>query len=481
MTLTKSITGAALAVLLSVSFPEPRPSLLAQSAPPAQTTVRVDPSLYSGMRWRSIGPDRGGRSIAAAGSAARPNEYYFGAVGGGVWKTTDFGHDLERRSATPTSARRRSAPSPSRRRIPTSSTPAWASPASAATSSRATASTRRATAARRWTARRAREHRSHQQDSRAPDQSRHRVTRRCWAIRTTRTPMRGVYPLARTAARPGSTSCSATTGAAPSTSRWIRRIPTSSTRRCGRSIARRGRWRAAGPAARCSSRPTAARRGPTSPRTPGCPSGLWGRVGVSVSGADSNRVYAIIENDNGGVFVSDDAGATWQRTNEDRNLRQRAFYYTHIYADPVDKDTVYVLNVQFFKSTDGGKTFPTQIRVAARRQPRPVDRAQRQQADGRGQRRRRQRFGQRRADLVGPGLIRPASSTTCSRPGTCRITSAARSRTTARRASAARTIPALVKAACRRSSTPSAAARAATSRPIPPTSTCSTPAATAAI
>ena len=91
-------------------------------------------------------------------------------------------------------------------------------------------------------------------------------------------------------------------------------------------------------------------------------------------------------------IVSDDAGATWTKINDDRNLRQRAFYYTRIYADPKDKDTVYVLNVQFFKSTDGGKTFPTQHPRAARRQPRPVDRADRQQAHGPGQRRRRQRL-----------------------------------------------------------------------------------------
>ncbi|MGH7504283.1 MAG: glycosyl hydrolase, partial [Longimicrobiales bacterium] len=77
---------------------------------------------------------------------------------------------------------------------------------------------------------------------------------------------------------------------------------------------------------------------------------------------DPNRVYAIIEADSGGVFRSDDAGATWTRTNDDRNLRQRAFYYTRIYADPVEKDVVYVLNVSFYKSTDGGETFPTRIR-----------------------------------------------------------------------------------------------------------------------
>jgi hypothetical protein len=92
------------------------------------------------------------------------------------------------------------------------------------------------------------------------------------------------------------------------------------------------------------------------------PAAPIGKVGVSVSGADSNRVYAMVEAADGGVFSSDDAGATWQRVSDDRNLRQRAFYYTRIYSDPQAKDTVYVLNVGFWKSTDGGRTFST-IRV----------------------------------------------------------------------------------------------------------------------
>jgi photosystem II stability/assembly factor-like uncharacterized protein len=95
----------------------------------------------------------------------------------------------------------------------------------------------------------------------------------------------------------------------------------------------------------------------------GLPKGIWGKVGVSVSGADPNRVYAIIEADSGGVFRSDDAGQTWTYVNTDRRLRQRAFYYTRIYADPKQKDVVYVLNTGFYRSEDGGRTFPRQIRV----------------------------------------------------------------------------------------------------------------------
>ncbi|MCE2995286.1 MAG: WD40/YVTN/BNR-like repeat-containing protein [Cyclobacteriaceae bacterium] len=89
----------------------------------------------------------------------------------------------------------------------------------------------------------------------------------------------------------------------------------------------------------------------------GLPKGLWGISGVAVSPVNSNRVFAIIENDNGGVYRSDDAGQTWKKMNDDRNLRQRAWYYSKIYADTKDADMVYVMNVSYHRSKDGGKTF----------------------------------------------------------------------------------------------------------------------------
>ena len=89
----------------------------------------------------------------------------------------------------------------------------------------------------------------------------------------------------------------------------------------------------------------------------GLPGGTWGISGIAVSHKNSDRIWALIENDKGGVYRSDDAGKTWTKLNEDRSLRQRAWYYTRIYADTHDEDVVYVVNVSYHKSTDGGKTF----------------------------------------------------------------------------------------------------------------------------
>lgn len=95
----------------------------------------------------------------------------------------------------------------------------------------------------------------------------------------------------------------------------------------------------------------------------GLPSGVIGKIGVAVSPAKPSRVWAMIEHDSGGVYRSDDAGATWSYINRDRNLRQRAWYYTQIVADPKDTNVVYGLNVSFYRSRDGGKTFAQSIRV----------------------------------------------------------------------------------------------------------------------
>lgn len=89
----------------------------------------------------------------------------------------------------------------------------------------------------------------------------------------------------------------------------------------------------------------------------GLPKGALGIIGLDVSASNNMNVYAIIEAEKGGVFRSRDGGKTWEKTNEERSLRQRAWYYTRIYADPADEESVYVLNVNFHHSKDGGKSF----------------------------------------------------------------------------------------------------------------------------
>jgi photosystem II stability/assembly factor-like uncharacterized protein len=91
----------------------------------------------------------------------------------------------------------------------------------------------------------------------------------------------------------------------------------------------------------------------------GLPKGIWGISGVTVSPVNSDIVYALIENEKGGIYKSTDAGKTWKLINSERKLRQRAWYYTRLYADTQDEDILYVLNVRYHKSTDGGKSYKT--------------------------------------------------------------------------------------------------------------------------
>jgi photosystem II stability/assembly factor-like uncharacterized protein len=89
----------------------------------------------------------------------------------------------------------------------------------------------------------------------------------------------------------------------------------------------------------------------------GLPKGILGKISVAVSGADSSRVYAQIEAQEGGLYRSEDGGKKWTKVNDDNRFRQRAWYFTHIFADPKNVDSVYELNTGLFRSTDGGKTF----------------------------------------------------------------------------------------------------------------------------
>ena len=162
-----------------------------------------------------------------------------------------------------------------------------------------------------------------------------------------------------TAARPGRRSSTAAPTRAPSIFRWIPTTRGSCSPHSGKLAEASGTCPAAGRAAGCSARPTAATHGRTITRAPGLPDGLLGKLGVSVSPAKAGRVWTLIETvgNKTGLYRSDDYGARWTMVSSNRDLMHRPWYYTHVFADTRDAETVYVANLQMWKSTDGGSSF----------------------------------------------------------------------------------------------------------------------------
>ncbi len=93
----------------------------------------------------------------------------------------------------------------------------------------------------------------------------------------------------------------------------------------------------------------------------GLPEGTLGRIGLTTT-SNPNRIYALIEAEKGGLYRTDDGGENWQLTTDDRRYRQRAWYYTHVFADPRIREIVYILNTGTYSSIDAGKTF-VQVRA----------------------------------------------------------------------------------------------------------------------
>jgi photosystem II stability/assembly factor-like uncharacterized protein len=319
----------------------------------------VDPALFAGLKWKSLGPARGGRSTAVAGSAARPLEYYFGATGGGLWKTTDGGQtwapvaDKDLRSSSVGAI----AVAPSN--------PDVVYVGMGETQLRGNIIQgdgvyRTADGGKTWAhvgleptmaIARIRVHPTNPDlvfaaalgnpYGSGPDRGVYRSKDggTTWQRVLFRDDRTGAVDLAMSPASPDVLYATL----------WeVFRTPHSLS--------------SGGPGSGLFKSIDGGETWTELTANPGFPKGVWGKVGIAVSPVDSARLYAIVENAAGGVFVSDDAGATWRLASSDRKLRQRAFYYTRIYADPKARDTVYVLNVQFHKSTDGGKTYST-IRV----------------------------------------------------------------------------------------------------------------------
>ena len=315
----------------------------------------IDPSAFSGLQWRSAGPDRGGRSIAGAGSSARPNEYYFGAVGGGLWKTTDGGTTWKpvtdgQLSSSSVGAVAVAESNPDVVYIGMGETELRGNIMQGDGVYKST------DAGKTW-----------KHSGLGDTQAIARIRVDPKDANTVFVAALG-HPYAANAERGvfRSRDGGATWRKVLSKSDRAGAVDLSIDPNNSRIIyaaiwdVYRTSWTlsSGGPLSGFYKSTDGGDTWTEITRNKGLPQGTIGKIGVAVS-ADSSRIYAMIEADNGGLFRSDDNGVTWTLINEDRRIRQRAFYYTRLTADPRDKDTVYLLNTGLYKSTDGGKTVKT--------------------------------------------------------------------------------------------------------------------------
>lgn len=319
----------------------------------AQGTV-VDVATWTSLQWRSIGPARGGRSIASAGVAARPHEYYFGATGGGLWKTTDGGvtwapvTDGQIRSSSVGAV------------AVSESHPDVVYVGMGETQLRGNVMQgdgvyKSIDAGRTWT-------HVGLADTHAIGRIR---------IHPTNPDVALVAALGHPYGRNAERGVFRTTDGGRSWSRVLYRNDQAGAVDIAFDESHpevvfatlwevyRAPWMlsSGGPGSGLFKSVDGGGTWTEITRNPGLPAGVLGKITVSVSRADGQRVYAMVEADEGGLFRSDDAGATWTRVNDQRDLRQRAFYFSRIVADPRDRDTVYALNYELRRSTDGGRTF----------------------------------------------------------------------------------------------------------------------------
>ncbi len=339
--------------------------VLALVANPHAATAQdtYDESLYDALEWINVGPPRGGRSQAVAGSVARPFEYYFGAAGGGLWKTTDGGNNW-----TPVTDGKISSASVGAVAV-CEADPDVVYIGTGETELRGNIQQgdglyKSTDAGETWTHIGLRE---------AQNFSRVRIhpedCSTAWAValgkHSKASSERGVYKTTDggdtwrlVLNRPGNEWTGAIDLSFAPNNPQLMYASLWEVRRESWGMSSGGLGSGLFRSEDGGETWTELTR-----NKEGLPTGVIGKIGVAVSPANNDRVWALIEHDDGGVFRTDDGGETWERVNEDRSLRQRAFYYSRIYADPLDSDVVYALNTAFFESTDGGETFETRIRV----------------------------------------------------------------------------------------------------------------------
>ncbi len=331
-------------------------SIQAQKTTPATITINDNKEdvLYKNLKYRLVGPFRGGRSGAVAGSYRNRNVFYFGATGGGVWKTSDGGSNWKNISDKyfgGTIGSVAVAPSDEniiyvgegentlRGNVSEGLNGAW----------------RSEDGGRTW-------------KNIGLKDGRHiirmvihpRDPNTVWAAVTGHLfgpgKERGVYK---------------TTDGGKT---WRKTLFVNDQTACSDlvmepgnpSVLYAGMWRvmrtpysmeSGGEGSGLYKSTDAGETWTNISASKGLPKGVWGIVGIAVAPSNPDKLYTIVENKDGGVFVSNDAGETWTLTSSDNNVRQRAWYYSKIFVDPKNENTVYCPNVDFMRSRDGGRTF----------------------------------------------------------------------------------------------------------------------------
>jgi len=314
-----------------------------------------DPANYKNLEWVNVGPNRGGRSVACTGVRTRPDEFYFGATGGGLWKTTDDGKTWKcvtdgfvHSSSVGAIAVSDSNPDVVYIGMGERDIRGDISEGDGVYKS--------ADAGKTW---------SHVGLEKTMTVSRIVVDPKSpdvvyvAALGPVYKPSedRGVYK---------STDGGQT---------WTKILYESDKAGAVELVMDPGdsntlyaatweAWRTAyflnsgGPGSKFWKSTDAGAHWTDITKNPGLPGGIIGKIGITVAASDDKRVYAIVEaSSGGGIYRSDDAGATWSKVNDENEWRQRAWYFSHVYADPKNPDKLYCLNVGSGVSADGGKTW----------------------------------------------------------------------------------------------------------------------------
>lgn len=314
----------------------------------------MDRAFLGSLKWRSIGPYRGARVVAVAGDPADPLVFYFGATGGGIWKTSDAGtywENVSDRYLT-TAAVGAIAVAPSDPKIIYAGT---GEPCFQHNESHGDGVYKSTDGGKTWANVGLRDSRHIAKiriDPRDPDlvyvaalghtwgsNSERGVFRskdggHTWAQVLFRSDKAGAVDLCMDPANP--------------------RILYASIYEL---LGLPWTMRSGGPDSSLYKSTDAGDTWTEITYNPGLPSGLRGKMGIALSPARPDRIWALLEAEAGGLYRSEDAGATWAKINDQTTLWWRATYYTHVFAHPADPETCYVLSVEHWRSSDGGRTF----------------------------------------------------------------------------------------------------------------------------